>query len=412
MKAKAIAMLMMMLLLASFVISEDDYVPEERVMPVFLPDDSYTPEEKLIPVYNPRERAQKEIDQGTLSTPETGCFDGDADAANYAETASYAYDSALHVISDFCAHDLNKEILHEAYCNANNIVDIKEIECPVACVNGACGIRPQETFCLDTDQAGEGFPATAEGLISVFSSKGAVIGYYTSTAGTYSTWEDYCATDGRLVEYSCRKGKAIFNTIYCPCSGGRCTSIPYCMDSDGGANTKAAGKIIGIDDTRKYFEFSDVCNGNILVEQSCGFTGNVITSHQCEIGCSEGKCISEAPTEVAITPTGPICNSKTDCALEQACVNNLCSKCTVATDCGPGWQCAAGKCEISTTGITPECTSGYDCEHGKFCSSDRKCKDVVITDEASFLKELKKSLSILLEYEKILLQVERIHTLQ
>lgn len=332
-----------------------------------------------------RQRLQKHIDLGELETGIAGCVDGDSNSNLDTATASYAYDSQLNLINDFCAYGNEKQVLHEAYCNDEGVVDVKEVECPEGCNNGACRAEEKgKESCFDTDLKGEsGLPNNAEGLVSVFGSKGATIGYYTSTESKYSLWEDYCTPDGKLVEYYCKKNKAGFTKVNCKCIEGKCDAPPYCVDSDGGDNKNVAGKVKGVNTDKKYFTFEDACNENALTEHSCGPEGSKITTAVCEFGCSKGKCLKEgevpaAPTEEVVTP------------LPQA--EKKVIKTVPQTELPPG-----------------TCKTDYNCENGFICS-ESKCAKVQIRDKESFIKELKRIFTILLEYEKILNQAEEFHT--
>ena len=362
-------------------------------------------------VIEPRELVQNAVDAGVLETPAAGCFDGDT-ANNEKDKASYAYDTELHLIHDFCAYGNGKEVLHEAYCNSENKVDVKEIDCPEGCKNGACvnkAKKEEKNFCVDTDSLNEGLPETAEELASVFGSKGATIGFYVTQESKYSLWEDYCTPDGNLVEYSCKKGKAGFITVNCACSEGKCNS-PYCFDKDGGKNEKANGKTVSIDATGTSLASDDECKDEKTVtEFYCDGAEKNSIEIECQFGCKGGRCAKEAEQEEAPQETVPVtitCTSKTNCGLEEACINNVCTACNVDTDCGSGWKCDSGKCTIPTTSI---CSTDYDCDDGTYCSSG-ECKKILVSDKASFISALKGILARLKEYEKILLQAEAKHS--
>lgn len=372
----------------------------------------------------PIELVQTQVDATVLETPPTGCYDEDAQGKEK-ETSSYAYDLNNNLVNDFCSYGNSKQVLHEAYCDESNKVNIKEILCPGKCENGACILtasKPKE-FCIDTDQENDKKPVpdNAEEAIQRFGSKGATIGFYVSKESKYSLWEDYCTPEGKLVEYSCRNKKTGFNVIYCACSEGKCSSPPYCMDSDGGENANSKGRVVGVDSGSSYFNVEDVCDGTgtKLKESSCTASGYSQEDIECPNGCSNGRCLREnerpteqlAPTETAeIVPENislqeeiPLadtisieevpaeeikCKQKADCKLEEACVEKKCGKCSEDSQCGSNWKCNNEKCEMDQK-----------------AEEDIACND----EEGAYEKGLKKQMEILKEFEQILMQAELKH---
>ncbi len=397
----------------------------------------------LVKPDTPRELVQAEVDTPVLEVPAAGCFDADS-GEKEKDTSSYAYDLENHLINDFCAYGNNKEILHEAYCNDDKNVDVKEIKCPGRCKNGACvSSNPEKEFCIDTDQEKDkkAIPDNAEEAALRFGSKGATVGFYSSRESKYSLWEDYCTPDGKLVEYSCKNKKAGFNVIFCACSEGKCASPPYCMDTDGGNNPNSMGKAVGVDSSNSYFNAADEClDSKKLKEISCSPEGFKSEEIECISGCQNGKCLkerpiaelaqpieempitqvpsvseetlaspepetsviageipaSQAPGTVSTVADEPIaedisCTQKTDCKLEEACLSQKCSACNSDAECGTGWKCNNEKCELNPVK-----------------EEDITCKE---TDDVSYIKSLKKQLGMLNDYEKILEQAEAKHKL-
>lgn len=360
----------------------------------------------------PIELVQTQVDATVLETPPTGCFDGDAQGKEK-ETLSYAYDITNKLLNDFCSYGNNKQVLQEAYCDENNKVNVKEFLCPSKCENGACVLtasKPKE-FCIDTDQLEEkGLPENADEAIKIFGTKGATIGFYHSKESKYSLWEDYCTPDGKLVEYSCKNRRTRFNVISCACSEGKCLSPPYCMDTDGGYNINSVGKAVGVGSDGIYFMGpADECfDSKKLIEVSCGPEGFKTDDIECPNGCSSGKCLregeavaetpetalaepvaEETTAEVSIAEVeGISCTKKTDCTLEEACIEKKCGKCSKDSDCGTSWKCNNEKCEMAPK-----------------AEEEIKCND----ERGAYEKELRKQLEILKGYEKILLQAESKH---
>lgn len=279
-----------------------------------------------------------------------GCFDNDAGSPDPTRVASYAYSSDGKVLSDRCQYDpyLDKHVLSEATCLNGTFLAMVEHVCVEGCHRGKCGYLEQQHYCIDSDQTISLKEATPDQKISIFSTRGAVMGFYPSSDDNkvFGTWVDYCASNNMLVEYYCKNNEARFATVSCKggCIDGRCTK-PFCIDSDGGNVKNNVGTANGIYYNNTQYQLTDYCVSNItLREYQCDVSPNDgVGSVQviCPTACENGKCVLGVTQPPAANNS---CNNDLACGYGKVCVSSQCKQCRNNLQCLVGKYCSNNVC--------------------------------------------------------------------
>lgn len=113
---------------------------------------------------------------------------------------------------------------------------------------------------------------------------------------------------------------------------------------------------------------TDTCDGDVLLEYSCGLEGIVVTEIGCGNGCDEGICL-ECSQDIHCDAFGGESCVDGDCVLE----------CEIDEDCLEGEFCKEGFCEgVSFSPVTceysceyrGECIQMYDRIKGQYCNPE------------------------------------------
>jgi len=193
----------------------------------------------------------------------------------------------------------------------------------------------------------------------------------TTKSGT-SELRDACANSTAVLEYYCKDQKAVSETIPCPqgyaCTDGVCTPSQVqqkpCEDSDGGMDYNEAGIV-----SAAGINYSDVCQGNTLVEYYCVNNAATSVSYQCPQGttCASGRCTANKCTDTdsmkSIYYAGVVTVVNDS---GQFSFNDVCNDYTSVRE----YSCEG--LNLKTELIS--CPSGYHCSGGD-CYSNVACED-------------------------------------
>jgi hypothetical protein len=288
------------------------------------------------------------------------------------------------------------------YCASDDVYRSSNYLCPVNsfCYDGGC-----TTNCVD--------PATTEGEKGT-TRKGTTIMEDTCSSLTNQTYY-YCGADGGITSgtYACPTGKVCYNGE-CISSASVISSVPGCVDTDGGFNIYSKGnvsidKLIQTDSCIEssssiveYFCYEDkissivyscqgtcvdgACTlGDIFGFESCVDSTNVLesscnaetgilqtTTIPCDISCVDGVCTTD-PFEqgVATDDSGNCLNN------DYSCGTTSCADCTATSrnTCGSDGDvysesqtCSDNACVYSGAVLTPvedcQASGGGYCENG------------------------------------------------
>jgi len=227
-----------------------------------------------------------------------------------------------------------------------------------------------------------------------------------TTRADAGTVEEECETGDDCAAGDCLGGLCIWcEDGTCP-AGQWCSHNGKCVGCDGGCEPDAAAPAA---DAGVPCATRADCAGLACIGGFCGEQGaSCDESDECEAGsiCNAagecvGGCSSKADCagaaagprcDLATGKCGPCaetgdCNAATENCLEGvctaaiacpsgdrgpcgelACVEKVCRPCVAGTDCGPGFDCAAGKCVGKTACTTDEqchtLTDGHWCDTG------------------------------------------------
>jgi hypothetical protein len=223
----------------------------------------------------------------------------DSDGENPFTRGFYLSASGQEIIMNSSESCNNENSVNEAYCNNNNTLLFKTIDCPNGCLNGAClELTAQNQSCLDSDY---GIDIYKKGSVeySVFDSSG---------IASMKKIEDRCS--GKYIfEAICSSsminGKLSYNGGYrshsCAngCLDGACLAEPnnYCAETDLGENYFVGGQL---NSTSSGMVWDSCITKNSLKEYSCKKEGEMWyaseTQYLCPYECIEGNygdfCVS------------------------------------------------------------------------------------------------------------------------
>lgn len=166
--------------------------------------------------------------------------------------------------SDVCSGDT----LLERFCDADNTVDTRRIQCTDSCENGACQKDVAQEETLTVCYAGH---------------------VYTSTnTGNLITRKEYC-------RFGCKNAACITEPEELPPFTGP-DITKSCAETDGGVNRFEKGTVIftrEIEDLSESWKDTDVCVGDFLREMSCPRANDYPTATviDCKLGCVDGACV-------------------------------------------------------------------------------------------------------------------------
>ncbi|MFH1246780.1 MAG: hypothetical protein V1644_00210 [Candidatus Micrarchaeota archaeon] len=201
----------------------------------------------------------------------------------------------------------------------------------------------------------------------------------TNSSGVYYYGSDLCQ-GSVLLEFTCPSNLAAIpypprpSYFYCPggCEYGACVPITYtCRDTDSGIAPEIGGNVSITSSTGAQVNYSDSCNGALVVERYCSFPSASVASSRtmrCQTGqsCLNGRCAPITYTctdsdgnsstirgNVAIvssagsrTVTQDGCTSST-AVMERICSSSTSSSAsTVTVYCSSGKVCLNGACVI------------------------------------------------------------------
>ena len=204
-----------------------------------------------------------------------GCTD--SDGGNNTSVAGTVTTQSYGTYTDSCYDSTHAR---EYYC-AGNSYGVAILTCPGTCSNGAClplvmggGDFGSPATCNDTDSGND--PAT--------------FGTVTYTGG--NAVSDTCTDTSHLREYYCNGAQMTYAAINCSntCTGGKCTPVRWCRDTDGGRILTVAGTV-----TTDYgASVTDMCAGtNQVGEYSCSGDYLAFGYENCPAGthCTAGACV-------------------------------------------------------------------------------------------------------------------------
>ncbi len=152
-------------------------------------------------------------DGACIEAPVPSCEDSDG-GINYEVKGQVMYET--HPYYDVCRDFQGKILIKEWYCDDENMLKFKEIECTGTCEDGACLSKPTYT-CTETDNGYDIYNA------------GVTTGVFAhDTSGNIKDYTDYCVSSKLLSESYCQDGRVEFKQVECEkgCTGsntqGRC----------------------------------------------------------------------------------------------------------------------------------------------------------------------------------------------
>lgn len=254
------------------------------------------------------------------------CTDSDGGKNLYTKgttSGKYGTVAGSSTYNDYCLSDNQ---LVEYYCSGSNVL-FRTYSCSDSCASGACVLVVEEEeeiivepeveilYCTDSDGGDD------------LATKGTTSGKYGTVPGL-SSFDDYCASDSRLVEYYCIGASVQYGVYNCSgsCLNGVCIESEEeeeepisCTDTEGldefvkgySSGTMYTGRIV--EDAEDYCqaydvsghaEVSECTSGDCRITQWMCSSSDVLLvdyNSRCPHGCRDGACLPR-PDDVVMLP--------------------------------------------------------------------------------------------------------------